>query len=262
MADSIVYAAGVPKQKISSILKRARDIHGINNPKITLIQDLTLSGVTAVDPPDVPTVFDNVEGRCALAAIREYSNDVPLRMAKKIAFNGTTVYFLPTIVPGWDPNCAIEKIQYPISDSDDNDIDPGDWSETLDPATSHPILRFKYQLTSDFCLWASYPHMYDIANNLTSVPAIHIEAVAQLQASLVIAEAATIAAGFGDKQVFENKDMGALAERLQARVEKHKAEYDRIIGKNMDSFGPHFCEMLSPVPKNQMWRPGHPGVNI
>lgn len=250
------------------ILTRARGIHRVNSPKISLVSDLTMASVVAATWPDIPALFKCDEGRCLIAAVKEYSTDNPLRMVQLMeGGNGKWVYILPTEIPGWNAYCSLEQIQYPLSRPEEVIMDSNAWSLTIDAATNKPALRFQTNRPSgsaytanfpngQFAVWYMAPHMLDLNNNLTTIPEYHEEGVSNLVAALVLEIAANLASQFGDKQIFENKDLQGLGERLQGRANKCRETYSRIIGKDQVGFGPHFAEW--DLPSNLGWRPFHP----
>ena len=262
-----VYPASIQTIQISPILARARSIHRINNGKVSLIPDLSLASVVATTPPVIPLLFQNDEGQAALASFSQYSTDCPLRLVQQTVANAQQyVYFLRTVIPGWNNKFAIEKIQYLIGTlSEELFVDDMNWSQTIDPGTCEPVLRFTTDwpgggtggpLNGLFGIWYMAPHMWDLSNNLTTAYEYHSEAISQLIAAYVLEQAATVAAGFGDKQIFENKDLQGLADRLQGRATKCREEYMRIVNKDADGFGPHFAKWVLPTVTG--WTPFHP----
>ncbi len=253
---------------VSSILNRARSLHRVNSPKISLISDLTLASVVAATWPDIPALFKCDEGKCLIAAIKEYSTDNPLRMVVKLqGGDGKYVYLLPDEIPGWNSYCSVEQIQYPLNRPEEVIMDSNAWAMTIDVETNKPALRFQTNRPSGsaytanfpngaFAMWYMAPHMFDLNLNKTTIPEYHEEAISQLVAALVLEVAANLASQFGDKQVFENKDLQGLGERLQNRANKCREIYAKITGKDQVSFGPHYAEW--DLPSNLGWRPFHP----
>lgn len=231
---------------MASIVKRMRSIHKIDDRKISQFPDVSLKIPNASN-------FDNDEGGCLISAVLQYSQDYPLRQVVLVtAASSKGSYRLLSLVPSWNDRCGIEEIHYPLDTQQDTVMADNDWVQTLDPATGDQVLRFQssgylgngynsfdYPYGS-FAMWYMGPQKFDITTNESSIPASHEEAVSQLAASLYLEIAAVVAAQFGDKQLIENKDMGGLADRLQARADKAKDRYDKLIAKDAVSFQPTF----------------------
>jgi hypothetical protein len=231
---------------MASIVKRMRSIHKIDDRKISQFPDVSLRTPSASN-------FDNDEGGCLLSAVLQYSQDYPLRKVVLVTSQATLGYYrLLDLVPSWNDRCGIEEIHYPLQTQQDTVMADNDWVQTIDPATGDQILRFQgggypqngYNSSSypggSFAMWYMGPQIFNISTNECSIPVSHEEAVSQLAASLYLEIAAVVAAQFGDKQLIENKDMGGLADRLQARADKAKDRYDKLIAKDAVSFQPTF----------------------
>ena len=255
------YPASIPTITISSILTRARSIHRVNNSKISLVADPTLANID-------PAMFNNDEGACVLAAAVEYNHDAPLRLVNQIqGGDNVYVYDLSTYIPGWDNRFAVEKIMYPLNLPEEVEMYDNAWSQSIDPITNDPVLRFQSNRPSGSAYTAQYPngifavyflapHMFDLTTGLTTIPSYHSEAVSQYIAGLMLEQAADIAAQFSDKQIFENKDMGQLADRLQNRANNCKERYREIVEKDQVEFGPFWAKWELDSPTG--WRPFHP----
>lgn len=221
---------------VLKIAKRCRSIHRVNMKQISLIPNLSTATVN-LD-------LDNDEGRAILAAVDEYSTALPRHRSIQVnASTGVGVYVLEDLIEDWREEHGIEDIQYPINPGQQILMDRNYWAQVVDPNTEKWTLIFSKDIPSGpFGILYNCPHLFDLETDETSISSSHEEAIAQWAAGLMLEMSANLSAQFSDRQIFENKDMGGLADRLQARADKAYANWARIIDPDSVNYNPTFVD--------------------
>jgi len=182
--------------------------------------------------------FDSQEGRCILAAIREYSIDIPYKTSTTL----TTVNNVALLPTDWKEDWKALKVVTDYSDKQTFELDANYWVVRYDTTLATPgwVIIF-LKNPPDTCVLESHrPHNEDPFGTNT-IPLRDEEAVAMLAASKILSAAQSWYSKKSDMQGLGADTIdyrGLAAKSRQAAsdcISKYKKHVDKVNGAGLGS---------------------------